>query len=168
MRLKKTFGKDDSVVLLLCICLPPIGYWAASRKHWISHAAAVFVSLLYFLALFGYWASGYIGTTNDVLNLNVLWGLVITIAIASQYIESKKFAASTKLLLVLLLGLLILQLAPLESIRCMLQCEQITVRTLKGEKTVLLTGYHLIIFVLSLYVLLGAGVFLSVRENADR
>lgn len=165
MRLKKEFSKQDSVALFFCVGLPPLGFILASRKQWVSLAIAIVASFLYCGAFFGWIVSGYPRTINDFVNLNALWGLVMTISIGGRYLASRNLTFLINILLLFVLGLLILMYTPWENFNCILNCKEIIFRTLRGEAVKIVPGTNLAIFLLSLYSLFGIAVFLCVANG---
>jgi hypothetical protein len=167
MRLKKPFNKQDSITLFFTVCLPPIGYMWAYRKQWVSSTIVFIASAIYCSALYGFIISGYPKSINDIVTLNGLWGLTLTISVLARYLASRSAALVFGALITLLLGILIMTYTPWESVDCILDCKEITIKTLQGI-VVLLPGPHLIIFLLSLYTLFGIAVFLSITNDSNK
>ena len=128
---------------------------------------AYIASLAYVAAAFGFIVSGYPNSMNDFVNLNALWGLVMTVAIVGQYLAPRKLVSLVKLLLLMLLALIIVRYVPWESVSCLLHCKHIAIRILKGEAITLFPGPHLLVFVLSLGTLFGIALVLSANRAAE-
>ncbi|MET3130593.1 hypothetical protein AAKU55_000850 [Oxalobacteraceae bacterium GrIS 1.11] len=167
MRLKKKFGQIDSATLLACVCFPPLGLIAASRKRWVSSAIAMIAVFLYGVAMFGFVTSGYPRTLNDIVMLNALWGIVVNLAVGRRYLASKTLIVMVNLALLLLLGYLITRYTPWKSLDCILSCKAIALSSLGGNVIQIVPGFDLALFLTALYALFGIAIYVSVCNVAE-
>lgn len=165
MELKKEFARQDSLVLLLCVCVPPLGYALAWRRHWIGTGAASAGALLYIVAIGGFLLAGYPHTANDMVTLQALWGVLMVIAICGDFLAGRRAALAAKVLLVLLLGLFAASYTPHADLGCLLGCASISWRSLHGKSAVLAPGAGLLVFLLALYGLLGLALWLGISRE---
>lgn len=165
--MKKAFAKEDSRLMLLCVCLPPVGYALAWRRGWISARTAGVAVVLNLVATAGSLLAGYSHSANAILALQAMWGLLMVIAICGQYTARRGAAITARLLLALLIGELAFVDTPSVGWDCLLHCGAIDWHTLGGERLVLFSGAPLVVFLVSLYGLFALAVWLNARNALE-
>jgi hypothetical protein len=164
MKLKKEFPRQDSLALLLCVCVPPAGYALAWRRHWLGAGTACVAALLYLGAIGGMLLAGYPHSANDIVVLQALWGVLMVIAISGDYLAERSAAVLVRALLALLIGASAFMYTPHVDIDCMLRCGGIGWRTLRGQDVILASGAGLLAFLASLYGLFALALWTNLRH----
>lgn len=162
--MKKEFVQVDSLLMLLCVCLPPAGYAMAWRRGWTGMATASVAVLLYFGAIGGWLLAGYPHSANDFVVLQALWGVLMVVAVCGQYVAERGAAIMLRLVLALLIGGAAFTYTPRVGWDCLLRCGTIGWRTLRGQDVMLVSGAPLVLFLASLYGLFALAVVLNGRN----